>query len=95
MVPTGKLHETFQVLQDPSFVAATKAWVRENHIGESRPPVILTSVEREEDLVQQNSSLGSVFDDILGITLRDLRLTRFYVLREREVQAWYIPVSFG
>lgn len=79
-------------------MVATEAWVRENHLGTHRSPVVLTSIELEEELSQRNSSLGStvvsVFDDMLGIVLRYLSLTRFYVLREGNIHAWNIPVSF-
>lgn len=79
-------------------MAATEEWVYENHLGEHRSPVVFTSIELEGELAQRNSSSGSgvsgVFDDILGTVLRYLSLTPFYVLRESEIRAWNIPVSF-
>lgn len=77
-------------------MAATEEWVYQNHLGASRSPVILTSVELEAELAQRKSSLDekvvSVFDGLLGKTLGYLQLTRFYVIRETEIRAWYIPV---
>ncbi|KAH7718422.1 GTP-binding protein [Aphelenchoides avenae] len=83
--------------QDPAFVAATEEWIHENRFGEHRSPVILTSIELEEELAQRNPDSGngvsSVFDDMLGTVLRYLSLTRFFVLREGEIQAWNIPAN--
>lgn len=77
-------------------MAATAAWVHENHLGGIRSPVILTSVELEEELLKRNSSndknVHSVLDGLIGEVLRYLQLKRFYVLRENEIQASYIPV---
>lgn len=78
-------------------MATTEEWVHENGPVGRQSPVILTSIELEEDLVQPNSpptsTAASVFDDILGESFRSWHLARFYVLQETELQAWAIPVS--
>lgn len=78
-------------------MAATEAWVLQNRVGESPSPVILTSVTLEESLSRRNASIDesvvSVFDGLIDKVFRYLHLTRFYTLREKEIQAWYIPVS--
>lgn len=71
-------------------------WVLENHVGATRSPVILTSGELEDEQAQHNSALDgkvvNAFDEVLRSALRYMRLTCLYVIRESEIQAWYIPV---
>lgn len=76
---------------------ATTKWVHENQRGERQSPVILVSVELEEELSPRSSALGnnvvSVFEGLLGSVFRYLRLIRLYALDDSKIQAWYIPVS--
>ncbi|KAH7718109.1 GTP binding domain containing protein [Aphelenchoides avenae] len=83
------------IRQDPVFVASTEEWVHENLPGEAQSPVFLTSVELEEQLAKNASSLASdvvsVFDGILDSVFRYLRLVRLYAIRDNNVRLWYIP----
>ncbi|KAH7703111.1 GTP-binding protein [Aphelenchoides avenae] len=83
--------------QELASVADTYEWLYELQVGGRKSPVILTNIQLEEELAERKSSFGenvaSVYDGILGEAFRYLQLTRFYVLHENEIQAWYIPVS--
>ncbi|KAH7718125.1 GTP binding domain containing protein [Aphelenchoides avenae] len=83
--------------QDPAFVASTEGWIHESLNGEARSPVILTSIELEEELAMRTPSRGrnaeSVFDVILRNVFRYFRLTRFYAVRGNNVRPWHIPTN--
>ncbi|KAH7718121.1 GTP binding protein [Aphelenchoides avenae] len=77
---------------DPVFLASTEEWVHRSLLGEAPSPVVLTSLELEEEVARHNGRhVVSVYDGILGQVFRYLRLTRFYALRWNNIRMWYIP----